>query len=423
MLRTTMHNHTFLYHIIISLLFLSLAAGCGKPAQDKGTTLRTTETNLPIDDSLRQRVSKYIGKKDLKEKLAFCLYDITAEKMVYAYREDSLMPPASCLKLLTGIAAVKLLGPNFSFPTRLYTTGKIENGTLRGDLIISGGLSPMLTSTDLIPLFQNIRTQKIQNITGRIILALDVNERPTHEEHWIPGDLKRRKYGFFFQGKEHIEKEIAYLLHAQGLSFPHSSIVWAGIPKDSHCIGTLETPIKDVLMTMWKHSANEKSESLLYTLGKYSGHKDSLRHYGLAYLEKFIQEELGRDSTSFRLHDGCGMCIHNALTASLIIDLLRYAYQNRETYNLMQETLPKSGVDGTLLRRLQKPRTKGRIIAKTGTLTRENGISSLSGYFKDKQGHLLCFSIMNNHIPIADAQLYQDKLCNEFLHTQKGEKR
>ena len=133
------------------------------------------------------------------------------------------------------------------------------------------------------------------------------------------------------------------------------------------------------------------------------------------YLRQFIREEICRTDCCAVIHDGCGMCIHNALTPSLIIDLLRYAHQNHDIYEVARRTLPISGTDGTLLCRMTRPRTKGKIIAKTGTLTRENGISTLSGYFQGSNGHLVCFSIMNKHIPIADAQLFQDKLCAQFF--------
>ena len=417
-----MKSPFFLRRILPILLLLPLLAGCKDTAETSETALRHAQTDLPIDDSLRQRVSAYIQRKNWDERLALYIYDITAEKAVYEYRKDALMPPASCMKLLTGITAIKLLGPHFPFHTRLYTHGNIGNGTLHGDIVISGGLDPMLTTTELSALLQNLRTRDIRSVTGKIILDLDVEDTPSDEEHWIPGDLKRNKYGLFFQGRKRIEQEIKSILHTRGVDFAEKNITWAEIPKGSHCIGAVRTPIRDLLMTMWKNSANERTESLLYALGKYSGHRDSLRHYGMACLQRFIHEELGRDSTSYRLHDGCGMCVYNALSPALLVDLLRYACQNRDTYHLLLRTLPKSGVDGTLIYRMQNPHTHKRILAKTGTLTRENGVSTLSGYFKDRQGHLLCFSIMNKHVPVADAQLFQDKLCAEFLEKKENQR-
>ena len=401
-------------YIILTFLLLLLVTACSH--KDKtSTALRTIPTDLSIDDSLRQRVTQYIESRNMDSLLAFYLYDITAEKPVYGYRKDALMPPASCLKLLTGIALLHRLGCNYKFNTQICIHGPISNGCLKGDLIIYGGYDPLLTAYELLPLFNKIKEKGIKSIEGKVILDLGVNEYPQHEEHWIPGDLKRRKFGFFYQGNTRIEQEIKYLIRSQGAAFKDEQLCWAKLPKGSKRIALLQTPIEDVVQLMWKNSANEKSESTLYPLGRYSGRTDSLRTAGLTYLQRFIKEELNRTDSCAVLHDGCGMCIHNRLSPSLIVDLLRYAYQHQDIFEIARRTFPKSGVDGTLIHRLYKSRTKGKIIAKTGTLTRENGISSLSGYFKDRQGHTICFAIMNNHIPIADAQLFQDRLCAEFF--------
>ena len=171
--------------------------------------------------------------------------------------------------------------------------------------------------------------------------------------------------------------------------------------------------MSEVIRTMWKNSANEKSESLLYALGKYSGHTDSLRKHGIEYMQRFAKEELGWDKVT--IHDGCGMCIYNSMSPTLLTSILRYGHQHPAYFRILQEMLPTSGTDGTLLRRLHTKNTKGKIKAKTGTLTRENGICSLAGYFYDSQKHLIAFAIMNYHLPIADAQLYQDHLCQLFV--------
>jgi D-alanyl-D-alanine carboxypeptidase/D-alanyl-D-alanine-endopeptidase (penicillin-binding protein 4) len=401
-------------HITLPFLLLLFFTACSHK-DDTGTALKTIPTDLNIDDSLRQRVAQYIERKPMDSLLAFYLYDITAEKPVYEYRKDALMPPASCLKLLTGIALLHRLGCTYKFNTQLCIHGPVSNGHLKGDLIIYSGYDPLLTSYELQPLFKAINEKGIKNIDGKVILDLGVNEYPQHEEHWIPGDLKRRKFGFFYQGQARIEQEIKYLIRSQGTVFKDEQLCWAKLPKGSKRIALQQTPIEEVVQLMWKNSANEKSESMLYPLGRYSGRTDSLRTAGLTYLQQFIKEELCRTDSCAVLHDGCGMCIHNRLSPSLIVDLLRYAHQHRDIFEIVQRTFPKGGIDGTLIHRLNKPHTKGKIIAKTGTLTRENGISSLSGYFKDRQGHVVCFAIMNNHIPIADAQLYQDKLCAEFF--------
>lgn len=43
--------------------------------------------------------------------------------------------PASTQKVITALAALIQLGPDFRFTTTLETKGNVENGVLKGDLV------------------------------------------------------------------------------------------------------------------------------------------------------------------------------------------------------------------------------------------------------------------------------------------------
>ncbi len=59
--------------------------------------------------------------------------------------EKSLLP-ASCLKVVTTGAALHLLGPNYRFQTDLEMEGEIQEGVLKGNVILRGGGDPCLGS-------------------------------------------------------------------------------------------------------------------------------------------------------------------------------------------------------------------------------------------------------------------------------------
>ena len=87
------------------------------------------------------------------------------------------------------------------------------------------------------------------------------------------------------------------------------------------------------------------------------------------------------------------------------------------------EALPVAGIDGTLKGRMTKSVAKGRIFAKTGTLSTAN---SLSGYAKTLDGEELIFSILaNNHAGKAsEVRKAIDQICEvlvEFSHNQMRE--
>jgi D-alanyl-D-alanine carboxypeptidase/D-alanyl-D-alanine-endopeptidase (penicillin-binding protein 4) len=62
------------------------------------------------------------------------------------------------------------------------------------------------------------------------------------------------------------------------------------------------------------------------------------------------------------------------------------------------DSLPVSGVDGTLAHRLQADRVRGKIHAKTGSVEHVN---TLSGYMDLPSGKRLAFSIMGNNLPLT----------------------
>src|SRR4051794_26515894 len=67
-------------------------------------------------------------------------------RVLYARNARTLMMPASNMKILTLTAAADTLGWEYRFPTTLETTAAVENGALKGDLIVKGGGDPTINS-------------------------------------------------------------------------------------------------------------------------------------------------------------------------------------------------------------------------------------------------------------------------------------
>ncbi len=64
------------------------------------------------------------------------VYSLDTHRIIYALNAQQLFVPGSTTKLLSEGTAIKLLGPDFRFKTRVYRTGPIDaKGTLKGDLV------------------------------------------------------------------------------------------------------------------------------------------------------------------------------------------------------------------------------------------------------------------------------------------------
>lgn len=92
-------------------------------------------------------VEHFINAPNLKRaNISLLVKDIETGEVVMQHRADKVTIPASTTKLVTTASALEILGPNFTFETKLQYSGTIENGVLNGNLYILGGGDPTLGS-------------------------------------------------------------------------------------------------------------------------------------------------------------------------------------------------------------------------------------------------------------------------------------
>jgi len=78
--------------------------------------------------------------------------------------------PASVIKLLTTYSGLLELGYNYRWETKFYSTGYINNGTLRGDLIVKASGDPTLGTKDLDDIVTHLHQLGIRKILGNIVI-------------------------------------------------------------------------------------------------------------------------------------------------------------------------------------------------------------------------------------------------------------
>jgi PBP4 family serine-type D-alanyl-D-alanine carboxypeptidase len=73
-------------------------------------------------------------------------YSLDTHKIVFALNEQQFFVPGSTTKLLSEGTAMKLLGPDFRFKTKVYAAGTVDaHGTLKGDLVLVASGDPDLS--------------------------------------------------------------------------------------------------------------------------------------------------------------------------------------------------------------------------------------------------------------------------------------
>jgi D-alanyl-D-alanine carboxypeptidase/D-alanyl-D-alanine-endopeptidase (penicillin-binding protein 4) len=110
---------------------------------------------------------------------------------VLDWRSKQSMNPASAIKLLTTLAALDLLGPQYRWNTNLYTDGQIKNGLLKGNLYLRGSGDPKLVPEELKQMMKSLRDLGVQRIDGNLIFDRSAYSPEVMEHATIDGESMR----------------------------------------------------------------------------------------------------------------------------------------------------------------------------------------------------------------------------------------
>jgi D-alanyl-D-alanine carboxypeptidase/D-alanyl-D-alanine-endopeptidase (penicillin-binding protein 4) len=396
---------------------LLLYSGCSCDNKSKKENRKTTIKQAPVsvDTALRSRLVDFARQPRVTGQFGFHVYDLTADKPVFGFNERQAMSSASCMKLLSGVAGLHLLGTDHLYQTSVYTRGRVEGGTLKGDVAFQAGLDPQLQGPDMRMFAKAVKSKGIAKIDGKLYVDLTLTEPVESEPHWYPWDLSFSRYGLLYKGHERVVKELKAALRGQGVSVADSQVVMGAVPQNARCVYRYYRPIGHVTHRMWKNSSNVQATGMLYTIGNKVNPNADPMLAGVDYLRTFLRDTLGLKDTALVIHDGCGLCTHNHLSPLALTTILRFGYRHRAIYDRLYNELPIAGVDGTLRREMTSAKTRGKIRAKTGTLSHPYGISSLAGYCTGSNGHLLAFAIMDTEMSVLDARVLQRKLCEAMV--------
>ncbi|WP_442600362.1 D-alanyl-D-alanine carboxypeptidase/D-alanyl-D-alanine endopeptidase [Neobacillus sp. D3-1R] len=188
------------------------------------------------------------------------------------------------------------------------------------------------------------------------------------------------------------------------------------VPKNAKLLITHQSiPLSGILIPFMKLSNNGHAEILVKEMGKFVYGEGSWDK-GLKVVENQIKK-LGVNTHTLVLRDGSGVSHINMIPANELSSIL-FTVQNRNWFPVFLTALPSNGetdklVGGTLRNRLKSKPFRGRIKAKTGTLTT---VSSLAGYIETNNGEKLVFAILlNNLIDESKGKMIEDRIMSILL--------
>ena len=190
----------------------------------------------------------------------------------------------------------------------------------------------------------------------------------------------------------------------------HGGIGNFWLPYSAVHIRTFSRPFLEIIKELNKKSNNLNAEMVLYAMAEKFYGKPATAKNGVRVINNLISL-VGMDPTKYKLVDGSGLSWYNLISAELIIEILKYIYYNEpELFNILIDSFPIAGIDGTLEERMKDSYAENNVKAKTGTLT---GASTLSGFLISRNRHQIVFSIMiENYVnSTSTARAFQDEIC------------
>ena len=104
------------------------------------------------------------------EALAVVLQEVGSARTLLAQQAQLPVNPASLAKLLTTMAALDQLGPNWTWTTPVWLQGSVSDGVLDGSLVIKGSGDPKLVIERVWLLLRRVQLLGVREIRGDIVL-------------------------------------------------------------------------------------------------------------------------------------------------------------------------------------------------------------------------------------------------------------
>jgi D-alanyl-D-alanine carboxypeptidase/D-alanyl-D-alanine-endopeptidase (penicillin-binding protein 4) len=183
--------------------------------------------------------------------------------------------------------------------------------------------------------------------------------------------------------------EFAEALERQGIEVRGKPGPTVAAPDAQEYASVRSAPLAQIAQWVLEVSDNEAAEVLFRHVALAQGRPASFQGGSAAVQE--VLTELGVDTTDARILDGSGLSRRNRLAPETLLAVLEVAAsEDHPELRRAVSGLPVAGFTGSLTFRFDSgdDEGRGRVRAKTGTLT---GVHGLAGLVTDEQGTVMSF--------------------------------
>ena len=276
---------------------------------------------------------------------------------------------ASLTKVATSLAALQTYGVDHRFETAIGTTGTIENGIVKGDLIVQGGDDPFFVWEEAIALGNTLSKLGIKQVTGNLIVTgrFFMN---FETDLGKAGSLFKQSLNAKTWSNEVIEQ---YQTLPAGTLKPEIAIagnvkVSANPPKFNAIARHQSLPLAELLKKMNRYSNNAMAEIVASSIG------------GAKVVSLKAAQAAGVPQTEIILVNGSGLAVENRISPRAVCSMFLAIEQFlKPTQMTIGDIFAIVGTDEGVLEGRKLPTG---LVTKSGSL---NEVSALAGALPTSQ--------------------------------------
>lgn len=241
---------------------------------------------------------------------------------------------------------------------------------------------------------------------------------PFSYKRYVTGEIPTNKTNFIVKGDiPEPALLLAQHLHTQlinsGISITKAPIVEYKKTDSRKVIYTYYSPtLAEIITETNVKSNNHFAEYLFRYIGTLSG-TPATTESSIENIRSYWKKK-GLPVDQLFQYDGSGLSPVDGVSAEFFVDLLTYMKKNSKYSETYFNSLPVSGVNGTMVSVLDKTRLQGKVHAKSGTL--EN-VKCYTGYI-DLNNRTLVFAILVNN-PNGTSHAVINRIENFLLDISK----
>ncbi|BAZ08593.1 peptidase S13, D-Ala-D-Ala carboxypeptidase C [Calothrix sp. NIES-4071] len=389
-------------YVLTCYMLLALMIGCSISLLS-ATSINHSDraTNAQVQEYLKSLAAKGFPKQ-------YQGVWIQADTQVLANHQGQIpMPAASLSKIAVTLVTLETLGAEHQFVTQIGTNGSIQNGVLKGDLIVEGSYDPFFVWEEAFKIGNLLNQLGIKRITGNLVIvgefSMNFKDDPLTAGNLLKvglnssiwSDEAKKEYQSLPPGTA--KPQVVIDGAVQMATSRRSSI-------NKPLVRHYSYPLAELLKKMNLFSNNFMADKLATSVG------------GASKVESKAAAITGLPQSEIKLINGSGLSTENRISPRAVCAMFQAIEKYLQPHNMtVADVFNIAGVDKGILDKRAIPKFA---VVKSGSF---DNVSNLAGALPTQQRGIVWFVIMNSEgkLPSIDPQKDASGKSLEYFRTQQ----